>query len=381
MVEEIKIFGAALDALSSLERVNLKVAYINHLRKKSLLEEEFEDPYDFIKTHVTRSLALNDNIQWSGKISIPSWLTPKPKKSDSPRLSIDRLNKFLESNGCWEYALRIADYINEEIYPGVPVMIGVDHSLAGGSIMALGERNPDLNVVIFDAHFDVMNTNGTYEQDHLGGKAVFSSPRDRKMRSETRLNYYGCGNFLDHLLRKQVIAPKNLWILGVQDEIYRELKGKSNGTGKLDSNMIPIKKWMEAGVHVIFKHQVKSGNFKMVLSGPTYLSIDVDIGSMSSIYSARFMNSYGLKTEEFLQLIHKVSRFIRSSNCPLVGLDIMEFDIHFFEAIKREKNKDKTEEIISEIFKVFVNKTGGNSHRDLKLTARKNYLAKCNLFF
>ena len=138
---------------------------------------------------------------------------------------------------------------------------------------------------------------------------------------------------------------------------------------------------MEAGVHVIFKHQVKSGNFKMVLSGPTYLSIDVDVGSMSSIYSARFMNSYGLKTEEFLQLIHKVSRFIRSSNCPLVGLDIMEFDIHFFEAIKREKNKDKTEEIISEIFKVFVNKTGGNSHRDLKLTARKNYLAKCNLFF
>jgi len=361
MVEEIKIFGAALDALSSLERVNLKVAYINHLRKKSLLEEGFEDPYDFIKTHVTRSLALNDNIQWSGKIPIPSWLTPKPKKSDSPRLSIDRLNKFLERNGCWEYALRIADYINEEIYPGVPVMIGVDHSLAGGSIMALGERNPDLNVVIFDAHFDVMNTNGTYEQDHLGGKAVFSSPHDRKMRSETRSNYYGCGNFLDHLLRKQVIAPKNLWILGVQDEICGELRRKSNEIGQLDPNMISIKKWIEAGVHVIFKHQVKSGNFKMVLCGPTYLSIDMDVGSMSSIYSVRFMNSYGLNKAEFLQLLRKVSRLIRSSNSPLVGLDIMEFDVHFFEAIKEERIGDGTKEIVKEIFRLFVNRNGCNN--------------------
>ena len=358
MAGEIKIFGAALDALPSSERVNLKRAYINHLRKGSLINEGFEDPYDFIKAHTAGNLALNDKVQWLGKISIPSWLAPKPKKGDFPKLSTDKLSEFLESHGCWKYALRIADHINEEIYPGVPVMVGVDHSLTGGSIMALGEKNPDLNVVILDAHFDVMNTKGIYEHDYSGGGAVFSSPYDKKMRSGDPLNYYECGNFLDYLLRKQIIKPKNLWILGVQDEIYGELKGKSNNTGQLDPNMISIKKWMEAGVHVIFKHQVKSGNFKMVLCGPTYLSIDMDVGSMSSIYSARFMNSYGLNKAEFLQLLRKVSRLIRSSNCPLVGLDIMEFDVHFFEAIKEKRIGDGTEEIVKEIFRLFVNKNG-----------------------
>jgi arginase family enzyme len=361
MAGEIKIYGAALDALPSWERLNLKRAYINHLRERPLIEEGFEDPYDFIKAHTAGDLAPNDKVQWLGKISIPSWLAPKPKKSDSSRLSTDKFNEFLENNGCWKYALRIADHINEEIYPGVPVMIGVDHSLTGGSIMALGEKNPDLNVVILDAHFDVMNAKGIFEYDYSSGKAVFSSPNDRKMRSEIPLNYYECGNFLGHLLRKKIIKPKNLWILGVQDEICGELRRKSNEIGQLDPNMISIKKWIEAGVHVIFKHQVKSGNFKMVLCGPTYLSIDVDVGSMSSIYSARFMNSYGLNKAEFLQLLRKVSRLIRSSNSPLVGLDIMEFDVHFFEAIKEERIGDGTKEIVKEIFRLFVNRNGCNN--------------------
>jgi arginase family enzyme len=358
MAEEIRIFGAALDALSSLERVNLKLAYINHLRNKSLIEEGFKDPYDFIKTHITRSLALSNKIKWSGKISIPSWLAPKPNIRDSSKLSEANLGKFLENDGCWEYALMIADYINRRIYPGMPVMIGVDHSLTGGSIMALAERYPNLNVVILDAHFDVMNTGRVCEQDHQSRNAVFSSLNDRKIGSETCLNYYGCGNFLDYLLKKEVIVPKNLWILGVQDEIYRELNGRNNLGEKLDLNAISVKKWMETRVHVIFKHEVQSGNFKIDLNGPTYLSIDMDVGSMSSIYSARFMNSYGLNTAEFLQLLHKVSRFIRSSNCPLVGLDVMEFDVYFFEVINEKKIDDRTEEIVKEIFKLFVNQNG-----------------------
>jgi len=238
------------------------------------------------------------------------------------------------------------------------VMIGADHSLTGGPIMALAERYPNLNVVILDAHFDVMNTDRVYEEDRQSGNAMFSLPNDRKIRSAARLNYYGCGNFLDYLLKKEVIAPENLWILGVQDEIDRELKGRRDLGKKFDSNTISVKKWMGTGIHVIFKHEVQSGNFKIDLNGPTYLSIDMDVGSMSSIYSARFMNSYGLNTAEFLQLLHKISRFIRSSNCPLVGLDIMEFDVHFFEVINEKKIDDRTEEIVEEIFKLFVNKNG-----------------------
>jgi arginase family enzyme len=337
MVEQIKIFGVALDALSSIERINLKQAYLHHVRNRSFIEKGFKDPYDFVKG-VTDQVVLNNNIKWSGKISVPSWLTPKPEKSDSSRLSVGNLDKFLENDGCWDYALMIADYISREIYPGMPVMIGVDHSLTGGSIMALTGKHPNLNVVVMDAHFDVMNT-------------------ERGDEADCQMNYYECGNFLDRLLERKIISPENLWILGVQDEIHREVKEGRDFGRKMDTSVASIKKWMEEGVHVVFKHEVQSGHFKLDLKGPTYLSIDMDVGGMSAIYSARFMNSYGLNKVKFLQLLHKVSRCIRLSHQPLVGLDVMEFDVHFFEAIKEKKIDDRAEEIVKQIFKLFIDKS------------------------
>jgi arginase family enzyme len=192
--------------------------------------------------------------------------------------------------------------------------------------------------VILDAHFDVMNIQRGYKAD-------------------CQMNYYGCGNFLDRLLIKKIISPENLWILGVQDEIHREMKGRRDLGGKLNRSVPSVKKWMEEGVHVVFKHEVQSGHFKLDLKGPTYLSIDMDVGGMSAIYSARFMNSYGLNKVKFLQLLHKVSRCIRLSHQPLVGLDVMEFDVHFFEAIKEKKIDDRAEEIVKQIFKLFIDKS------------------------
>jgi len=338
MVEQIKIFGAALDPLSSVERVNLKQAYLHHMRNRTFCEERFEDPYDFVKD-VAGEKVPNHYIKWLGKISIPSWLTPKPQRRDSTRLSVNNLDKFLESDGCWDYAVKVADYIHSRICPGIPVMIGVDHSLTGGSIMALARRHSHLNVVILDAHFDVMNP----ERGDEAGRTM---------------NYYGCGNFLDRLLKREFIPPENLWVMGVQDEIRRELAGKIDSGGRLDRSAASVKKWMEKGVHVVFKQEVQSGHFKLDLKGPTYLSIDMDVGSMSSIYSARFMNSYGLNTAEFLQLLHNVSRCIHSSRHPLVGLDVMEFDVHFVEATKERKVDDGTEEIVKIIFELFIDKNG-----------------------
>jgi arginase family enzyme len=338
MAEQIKIFGAALDPLSSVERVNLKQAYLQHARNRFLIEEGFRDPYDFVK-HMTEKEFLDNNVKWLGKISIPSWLTPKPQESDSLKLSMSNLDSFLRNDGCWDYALMVADYIRRKIYPGMPVMIGVDHSLTGGSILALAERHANLNVVILDAHFDVMYPEREYEADF-------------------EVNYYGCGNFLHRLLKRKVIPPENLWIMGVQDELHREVMGRRDLGGKLERSAAPVKKWMEKGVHVIFKREVQSGHFKFDLKGPTYLSIDMDVGSMSSIYSARFMNSYGLNTVEFLQLIQKVFRKIRSSRHPLVGLDVMESDVHFFEAIKEKKVDDSSEEIVKAIFRLFIDKNG-----------------------
>jgi arginase family enzyme len=325
MEQKIKIFGAALDALPSPEKVNLKIAYLNHRSNGSFGEGKFKDPYDFVKSRITKNVVLNSKIEWAGKISIPSWLTPKPRSSDSSKLSIDKFGKFLRSDGCWKYALRIADYIDKEVYQGKYAMIGVDHSLTGGSIMALAKRYSNLNVVILDAHFDVMS----------------------------REPYYGCGNFLEVLLGKKIVAPKNLWVLGVQDEIARELSRRS-----FNSKRCSIKQWLERGVNVIFKSEVQSNQFRMVLNGPTYVSIDMDVGSLLSVCSARFMTSYGLSVDEFLRVLNKVYRLIRSSNELFVGLDIMELDVHFIEGAE---GKDDSKKIIDEIFAIFFSeKTRSN---------------------
>lgn len=355
---KIKIFGAALDVLPSPERLNLKRAYIHHIRENPLEEKESKDPYDFFKNHFTNKEILNSCVEWIGKVSFPSWISPKPKLADLSKLSVNKYDRFLKTGGCKKCALKIAEFINKQILPCKPIMIGVDHSLTGGSIMALAEKYPNLNVVILDAHFDVINTDRVYALDRQRGNTVFSLLNERKSRYETPLNYYGCGNFLDYLLKREVIAPKNLWIIGVQDEIYREVEGRRDLGGNFDRNVASVKKWMGTGVHVIFKHEVQSGDFEIDLSGPTYLSIDIDVGSMASVFSARFMNSYGLDTAEFLQLLYKVSGFIRSNHYPLVGLDVMEFDVHFFEAIEQKKIDDRTEEIVKEIFRLFINKNG-----------------------
>jgi arginase family enzyme len=186
--------------------------------------------------------------------------------------------------------------------------------------MALAKRYSNLNVVILDAHFDVMS----------------------------REPYYGCGNFLEVLLGKKIVAPKNLWVLGVQDEIVRELSGRS-----FNSKRCSIKQWLERGVNVIFKSEVQSNQFRMVLNGPTYVSIDMDVGSLLSVCSARFMTSYGLSVGEFLQLLNKIYQLIRISDVPFLGLDIMELDVHFIEAAD---GKDDSKEIIEEIFAVFFGK-------------------------
>lgn len=354
--KEIKIFGAALDPLPSPDRLNLKFAYM-HYKMTNPLRKEFKDPYDFVNEKLKKSASFFDERQWAGKIPIDSWLTPKPNLRDLAMLSVGEINRFLKDNGCWKYALMIADYINKEIPRGLPVMIGVDHSLTGGPILALAKRYPGLNLIILDSHFDVVDMYKSYfDTGCRSNDSNLNSLNNGLQNRQTDACYYECGNFLGHILEKKLISPKNLWILGVQDEISRELQRISNNENNLDPRVWSIKKWVEEGANIIFRNEIRSDKFRIDLTGPTYISIDMDVGSLSSIYSARFMNSYGFKLNEFLELLHKISGFIKSSNVPFVGLDIMEIDIHFLEVTKRKGSNDYTERIIKEIFKIFINK-------------------------
>jgi arginase family enzyme len=289
---------------------------------------------------------------WVGKIPVESWLTPKPELGDFLSLTPEKYSMFLEKNGCLEYAMVVRDYVREKIFPSKPVMIGVDHSLTGGVIKALSEQFENLNVVIFDGHFDVMRYQVTNQNTPWGISDSYIE--NSSFEAEERIHFYECGNFISFLLEENIIDPKNLWILGVQEEVVKGLK-KEYSIDKVERAQVEeYKKWVDKGVHLIPKNElVSKKKINLSLNGPTYLSIDMDVGSLSSIFSARFMNCIGLTYNEFAKALYNLFCIIRKSNIPLIGLDIMEIDIHLLEASALSKYKDYTKKIAEKILYFF----------------------------
>ncbi len=332
MKQATRIFGVPFDPPNSPERLNLKLAYLSHLARTPY-RERFRDPYDAFEADLSDKYQFYAEGTWLGKMPVASWLTPRPLSSDLPMLTPHRFMSFLEENGCWDYALKVAKFVEEQVFPYRPIMIGVDHSLTGGLLLALTKRCRNLNVIILDAHFDVMGFNGE------------------------KLPFYQCGNFLSYLLEKEVIQPQNLWVLGVGEEILPE---NNQYKSSLSSrNTTEFEKWIDRGVHVLSRKDVVSEAISIELNGPTYVSVDMDIGSLSSIFSARFMNCYGLPVKEFLHLLSVVATSIRKADVPLLGLDIMEIDIHFLEAAEAASVHDYTRHIVKEILNLFLVEVAG----------------------
>lgn len=313
----------------------MKLAYLSQANTMGSAETLY-DPYDAIQADFRGNSPVPDDKVWAGKMPVDSWLMPRPQRKDLPRLTVTECISFLEMNGCWEYALKLRDFARDRIFPHKPVMIGVDHCLTGGLLLALAKEYDNINVIIFDIHFDVMEFNNLASSGTFMGRSWFSG-------YQRKIPFYHCGNFLAHLLENKVIRPENLWILGVEEAALAQNDSQSE-----------VKKWIDRGVHVVSKRDITSKATRIDLNGPTYVSIDMDVGSLSSVFSARFMNSYGLSFEEFFGLLSRVAISIDEANVPLLGLDIMEIDIHFLEANEMTPFHDCTKSLVREIFNSFL---------------------------
>lgn len=343
--QKMRIFGAALDVPNSPERLNLKLGYISHLINSPKTVDTFSDPYDVIRADLKSEPVFLSEDLWAGKMLVDSWLTPRPRVSDLPMLTLHQSTSFLRENGCWDYALKVAHFVKEQVFPCKPVMIGVDHSLTGGVLLALAKEYGNVNVIILDAHFDVLK--------FTTGEISKGEPETQSGGTQGEITFYECGNFLSCLLEKEIIRPENLWVLGVGEEILR--KNKQQPTDRLSStNTDEVGRWLDKGVHILSKNEVISETISIDLNGPTYVSIDMDVGSLSSVFSARFMNCYGLTLQEFLNLLSQLGRSIKEAGVPLVGLDIMEIDLHFLEAADLMPAKDYTRYIARKALEILL---------------------------
>lgn len=330
--EMFKIFGAALDALDLPEKVALKLAYTG-LMKEYPSQELPLDPYDAAKDFLTQLGYASNGVEWIGKFPIESCLLPRPSVGDERFLMGTFFTDFLDKNGCLTYSEKLVSYLKDNVYPARPVMIGVDHSLTGGVLRYLAEFNNDFNIVVFDSHTDVID----FDTKH----SLFNPSSGKNPNHPP--NIYECGSFISHLLNENVIKADRLWILGTQDIL-------ENGKAlKVDRYAQKLQNLVKSGVHLISKSDLVKNGIPDQIEGPTYVSIDIDLGCYSCVLACRFMDRMGLEFDEIIRILHVLSDRIKENKINLIGLDIMEIDIHFLGA-EVSGRLDYTVEILKKIF-------------------------------
>ena len=346
----IKIFGASFDPLDVPERVDIKLAYINWLAMNPVVDDDFSDPYDFIEKALKNKVPVTDEIKWIGQFPVASWLRPKPSIADLRHVRRDNYTQFLDQDGCREYYKKLLDYLAKEVGVAIPVMIGVDHCLTGAVLQYLRESYGECNVLIFDSHCDLIDleTRKNYFDSSSMGLGNLIGEKD----------IYECGSFLHNLLNQGIINPEKLWIIGAQDLD----QFKQDAEALYSEKILP---WIKRGMHVVSKDDCIRNGLPDEIRGPTYVSFDMDLGSLACVFAARFLNYLGLNDKQLRVLVDQLSKKVKSSEIELIGLDIMEMDVHFLgETIEgyQDYSGEIAEEIILKVlYDNFLHKKGGST--------------------
>lgn len=356
---KVGLFGVPFDPLPSKEALIIKQRYIQAQALGNIAHPNYSDAYDFFSDNLPQ--AISGKCHLLGKVLIPTWLQPKPQPTDASKLTLDSLNSFIKSGGCLTVANKVHDFLIKNVFPRIPGMIGVDHSSTYGAISALAEyRKGELGLVVLDGHFDAVpmilrhglseyakETNSPSIPLDLFSQNGHSSASLSDIGEWTKLN---TENFLLHLLEHKLIDPKNLVVVGIADyprealeEIddprVRDYLNFFKSLEKAGTSFIPAsslrknvtKRTLEKALHGLNTRQV-------------YISLDIDIGSLSSVYGCRFLSTVGLSFNQIRDVFQSLfSPF--SDGLTLAGFDLMEVDIHKLGAKIDSSHVDQTSEI------------------------------------
>lgn len=221
--------------------------------------------------------------------------------------------------------------INEKIYSAFkriindnnfPVLIGGDHSLSAGSIMAVSEKYENLGVIWVDAHAD-FNDEKITNSGNMHGMPLSS------------ICGLGPECMVDYVKIKKNISPKNIVIIGGRDFEPEEVK-KLNREGVKYYLYEDIEK---RGLNVIVKESIE------YLSNVEHLHLSFDVDSISPLYAPGTGTPVdkGLNPQEVYELIESLMKTKK-----IVSMDLVEInpilDIN-----------DKTSKLAVEILLFIVN--------------------------
>lgn len=306
----------------------------------------FKDPFDGIIQYFPSSRIKKDVL------NIEPWLWAAPDPAYLDLLTPLSFISFIDANGCLEYANYLCELI-ERNNDKIPIMVGIDHSLTGGSIKAITHRikNTDVSLIIFDSHFDAVTSDvrcGLIQYDIENNPASIHNPYDPFIKN--RVNSYNTDSFLNYIVKEEIIPFENIYVIGVSD--YPPKAAFEIDDPRVRSYVDLYTGLIEEGITIIRNEDILKNNFnekiKDISTSHVYISFDVDICGNSSVYGARFMDGYvGLHEGDLRRVLLSIYKLARHG-VKLAGIDISEIDI-YTAGNKYRGKKDKTYSIFSSV--------------------------------
>jgi arginase family enzyme len=341
-----KIFGVALDPADDPWTLQLKQEWM--AADTTLLDplSAFLDPYDAV-TESMKTTLEGRHIRKAGKVPVPSWLWPKPKRDDLPYVTAHNMAGFFENDGLAEIVREIRSFVKKDVFPDIPIMLGIDHSATAGVISALAERySPEtLGVVVLDQHFDAIPLSVRLEGAVQAGTIPSQTPVPVGFS-----DHFCCGNFWSHLIDEGILLPQNLLFVGVTD--YPKIEDDPQKNSYRDAYLE-----FEARGCRFFPKRYFDGPYKDALfsflrdnihTSNVYVSLDLDVGAFSGTYAARYMERPGISKENVLDVALLITEACRQGNFKIAGMDVMEFNMHFLGIETPDGTKDRTLDLVVE---------------------------------
>jgi len=322
--KKVIFFGCPLDSDERDESIREKISCMGAGKRG-------DDPYPFVMTYIREEV---DPLLWEeiGSLEVPEWLRPVPPATEAGHLTADNFVGFIDQNGCRSFAEMLAQHVVNRIYPQIPCMLAVDHSLTGGvlSELAAHYRPEDTSLIVLDSHTDALPgaiLSGAIQYDIKTNPESVYDPSDPFLKD--RPESYNASSFLWHLLEAELVSPSNLFIIGISDyPPKRSFRIKDERIRQYVGLYSGLKR---RGVTLITKKDLLGSPSKVrdilgrIKTPHLYVSIDMDVGAGNALEGVRFRNWKGLNEQQ----IYGIAGLLRKAlakGTNLIGMDLTEFN-------------------------------------------------------
>ena len=322
--KKIVFFGCPLDGDERHESIQEKLSLMG-------TPGVVDDPYEGIMKIIRQE--VNPEI-WSekGSLDVPGWLRPIPHLANEEKIRTETFVDFVDHGGFETYAQQVGDFIATNIFPNIPCMLVVDHSLTGGAFKKLIElyRPEDIALIVLDSHTDAIPMSvmaGMIQYDIDTNPDTVHDRHDPFLYS--RKDSYNASSFLHYLLTEEVLKPQNLYLIGISD--YPPKHAFRIKDPRIENYVNIFSELKRKGVTILTKNDFLTSPSKVknslshIKSPYVYISIDLDIGARNGVEGVRFLERQGLNERQIYRIVDFL-RDLLSKGVRLAGMDLTEIN-------------------------------------------------------